>query len=147
MWMSEEAGPFASSLAPASPAARASSTGTNSCVAAGRGSPAAVPHARDGSWCWQPGALDAAAHQPLAHEIDVQTVSQRNGRHRFTRLLTLGQKTCAVNSAPCMRLWNLGSIGAHLFELVVTIVTNPSATFKTGLLDAHAVHSAARDSR
>jgi hypothetical protein len=33
----------------------------------------------------------------------------------------------------------LGCIGAHLFELVGTIVTNGPATIKMGWLDAHAL--------
>jgi hypothetical protein len=42
-----------------------------------------------------------------------------------------------LNSAPCTRLWDLGCIGAHLFELVGTIVRGASARFKMGWLDAH----------
>jgi hypothetical protein len=42
-----------------------------------------------------------------------------------------------LNSAPCTRLWDLGCIGAHLFELVGTIVLGASARFKMGWPDAH----------
>ena len=45
--------------------------------------------------------------------------------------------TCVLNSAPYTRLWDLGCIGAHLFELVGTIVRDVSASFKMGWLDAH----------
>lgn len=68
---------------------------------------------------------------PLA----VQAMNQRDSRHRSARSLALGQ-TCALNSAPCIRRWDLGCIGAHLFELVGTIVTTASARIKTGWLDA-----------
>jgi hypothetical protein len=43
-----------------------------------------------------------------------------------------------LNSAPCTRRCVLGCIGAHLFELVGTIVTSASAPFKMEPLDAHA---------
>ena len=46
-------------------------------------------------------------------------------------------RTCALNSALCTRLWDLGCIGAHLFVLVGTIVTGASALFNMGRLDAH----------
>jgi hypothetical protein len=42
-----------------------------------------------------------------------------------------------LNSAPCMRRWDLGCIGAHLFDLVGTIVTSATAPFKMGGPDAH----------
>jgi hypothetical protein len=42
-----------------------------------------------------------------------------------------------LNSAPCTRRCVLGCIGAHLFELVGTIVTSASAPFKMEPLDAH----------
>ena len=42
-----------------------------------------------------------------------------------------------MNSALCTRLCDLGCIGAHLFELVGTIVRAVSAAFKMGWPDAH----------
>jgi len=42
-----------------------------------------------------------------------------------------------LNSAPCTRRWDLGCIGAHLFELVGTIVTTAPSQIKMGRLDAH----------
>lgn len=46
-------------------------------------------------------------------------------------------RTCALNSAPCTRLWDLDCIGAHQFQLVGTIVRGASAPFKMEWPDAH----------
>jgi hypothetical protein len=85
----------------------------------------------------QPGALDPSADQPLAQQIDVQAMGQRDGRYRCAGLLALSVSTCVLNTAPCTRLLDLGCKGAHLFELVGTIVRGASARFKTGRPDAH----------
>ena len=44
-------------------------------------------------------------------------------------------------------LWDLGCIGAHLFELVGAIVRGASAQFKMGRADAHPAVDKCRDVR
>lgn len=68
---------------------------------------AARPHrARHRPWRSQSRALDATINRPLAHQVHIHAMGQRDGRHRWAGLLALGQDVhlglCAV-SAPLLR--------------------------------------------
>ena len=86
-------------------------------------------------------ALDAATNEPLAHEIEGHVVGQRDGRHRRSRLLAIAQNL-RLELGAVHAPWDSHCIGAHLFELLGTIVRNASALFKMERLDAHHLQAA-----
>ena len=69
---------------------------------------------------------DQYAQQPNRRYLHAR--DHAGHRHRKVRTAM----TCALSSAPCTRRRELGFIGAHLFELVGTIVRGASAQFKMG---------------
>lgn len=134
MWMSEGLSAVASSVAGA---AGPSSTGMNYTDAAA-GSAAAC--------CTRATVLGAASPvrlmpRPTRHLRMRLTFKPWSRAMAATDAPGSGHsaRTCAFNSAPCIRRWDLRCIGAPVFELVSTIVTTRSAMIKMERLDTHPV--------